>query len=192
MTCLYLTSDLHDGHKAIGKYRNKIESSVIDTKTNREFIRDNWRATKRDTTILVGDILFGHDSHEFIESLPGRKILVAGNHDFERGSASKLAESLSAFEKITAVMNRSLPISADGTKRPAWIQHTPMHPAELRGKYCIHGHIHSTELDFMNKGTELYDSRFINVNMDVLIPRTGKMMLSASELYDYAIGNWKV
>ena len=188
MTCLYLTSDLHDGHRAIGKYRSSIIPEIVSVETNREFIRKNWRATKRDCTILVGDIMFAKDSADFIKSLPGKKILVAGNHDFENSSRTNIVEATEVFDKIYGVYKRSIPLLADHQKAKAWIQHTPMHPSELRGGFCIHGHIHDTRKDFMNKESEQYDSRFINVNMDVLYPRTGKIMISADELHSYAIG----
>lgn len=190
MTCLYLTSDLHDGHRNIGTYRSSIIPEIVDVETNRKFIRKNWRATKRDTTILVGDIMFAKDSVDFIKSLPGRKILVAGNHDFESGARPTIVEAAEVFDKIYGVNKRSLPILADHQKAKAWIQHTPMHPAELRNCFCIHGHIHDVKQDYMNKGSEHYDSKFINVNMDVLYPRTGKIMISADELHSYAIGDW--
>jgi len=189
MATVYLTSDLHDGHKAIGKYRSTIIPEVTCVETNREFIRANWRATKRDTVIIVGDACFAPDSHEFYSTLPGRKILVAGNHDFESGTRSSIVEALTAFEKIHAVLSRRMPISPEGSQK-CWIQHTPMHPLELRDKPCIHGHIHDAKLDFMNKGTDTYDSRYINVNIDVLYPRIGKIMVSATELADYATANF--
>ena len=47
------------------------------------------------------------------------------------------------------------------------------------------GHIHDKKKDFMNIGTDNYDPRYVNVNMDVLLPRTGEIMLNIDELFEY-------
>ena len=53
-------------------------------------IEENWRKTVSDgdTVLVPGDISWGMSFEEampdlrFIESLPGRKILMSGNHDY--------------------------------------------------------------------------------------------------------------
>ncbi len=62
-----------------------------------EKIRKNWCAivTDEDTVIVPGDISWAIDyeeakkDFEFIDSLPGRKILGKGNHDYWWGTLSK-------------------------------------------------------------------------------------------------------
>ena len=63
-----------------------------------EQIAANWRAavTENDTVILAGDTSWAMDMEgftpdlQFIQALPGRKIIVQGNHDYWWGSTNKL------------------------------------------------------------------------------------------------------
>ena len=67
-------------------------------KNHEERIKENWLAEvgPEDTVILPGDISWGMRIGEaaphldLISSLPGRKVLVCGNHDYWWGSTSKL------------------------------------------------------------------------------------------------------
>ena len=45
----------------------------------------------------------------------------------------------------------------------AWLSHAPIHPAELRGKINIHGHVHyANVLDETGK----LDNRYFNVSLE--------------------------
>jgi calcineurin-like phosphoesterase family protein len=182
MGAVYFTSDLHDGHRAIGKYRNPITPIVTDIESNREFILSKWRARKQDKVFLLGDIFFAKDSHEFIKSLLGTKDLILGNHELETQSRSSLLEINEAVNHIYGLTK------GKWINQKFWLSHAPLHPSELRGKKNIHGHIHHKDQDFMNLYSDNYDSRYINVNMDVLLPRTGEIMLTAEELIEYSKG----
>lgn len=65
-------------------------------------IKENWIATVRseDTVIIPGDVSWGMkvgdavDDFLFLESLPGKKIISKGNHDFWWQSMKKLGEFL--------------------------------------------------------------------------------------------------
>ena len=69
-----------------------------------EKIKKNWCAvvTDEDTVIVPGDISWGisleqsKPDFEFINNLPGKKIILKGNHDFWWSTASKINEF---FEK---------------------------------------------------------------------------------------------
>lgn len=84
----FITADIHKGHRGILKFcestrpfRNIDEHDDFVLKSWREVVRDG------DTTIVVGD--FAHrvaDAKElrrFFLALPGKKVLVSGNHDAE-------------------------------------------------------------------------------------------------------------
>ncbi|MCY9873851.1 metallophosphoesterase [Vibrio barjaei] len=183
----YYMADPHDGHRAIGTYRGPITNGRVKcVETNRQFIRENWRAKKRDVVYIVGDAAFARDSHEFFNSLPGTKILLLGNHDLETTKRSNLNQLTHAFTKIYGVVKKR--IHALNSK--VWVQHIPMKEQDLRGCYQIHGHIHDERLDYMNRDQETFDDRYINVNMDALWTRTGKIMLSISELEEYRSTHW--
>lgn len=69
-----------------------------------EKLCENWRKTVKDsdTVILPGDISWGMNIEEakadlkLLDSLPGKKIIGKGNHDYWWGTASKIEEF---FEK---------------------------------------------------------------------------------------------
>ena len=76
-----------------------------------EKLENNWRAAVRgeDTVVIAGDISWGMTIDEampdlrFLASLPGRKILLKGNHDYWWSTKAKLdaalnAEGLAGFE----------------------------------------------------------------------------------------------
>ena len=61
-------------------------------------IEDNWKnkILKNDTIVLIGDLCWGKtleeslDSFKFLNNLPGKKILLKGNHDFWWTTKSKM------------------------------------------------------------------------------------------------------
>ena len=61
-------------------------------------IEENWKQTVKDTdtVVIAGDISWGMDFEEakedllFLENLPGRKIILMGNHDYWWATANKM------------------------------------------------------------------------------------------------------
>lgn len=125
MTNVWFTSDLHFGHKNIHKFREDVYSE----EGNRAKIITHWNklVNKRDDVYVLGDAAFSMDTLQEFSSLPGRKFLVRGNHD-EFADVAYYPH----FENIY------------GLKRykEFWLSHAPIHPAELRGKVNLHGHVH--------------------------------------------------
>ncbi|MEZ9708657.1 hypothetical protein AB4254_08295 [Vibrio breoganii] len=161
---------------------------MTSPESNREFIRKNWRAKARDTVWLVGDIAFAKDSHEFLKTLPGRKKFLAGNHDFENTSRSTAEEIMTAVSSLHAIVKKKYEALGN---RKVWIQHTPLHPAELRGHLMMHGHIHDPAQDMQNQNSEHYNPSYINVNLDVLYVRRKVIMLALDELQGYLDTEWR-
>lgn len=125
MANVWFTSDLHFGHNNIQKFRLEVASE----EDNRNRILQDWRdcVTKRDDVYVLGDAAFTMESVQEFGKLPGRKYLVRGNHD-ELNTQVYL-------KYFTAVY---------GLKKykEFWLSHAPIHPAELRGKINLHGHVH--------------------------------------------------
>ena len=71
-------------------------------KSHAEKIEKNWRAivSPADTVVIPGDISWGMSLEEsradlaFIHSLPGKKLIGKGNHDFWWSTAKKMTEVL--------------------------------------------------------------------------------------------------
>lgn len=91
---LYAISDLHldfAGDKAMDIFG----TNWVDHSSK---IKENWikKIKKEDTVLIAGDISWslkienGIKDLEWLDDLPGRKILVKGNHDYWWGSISKL------------------------------------------------------------------------------------------------------
>lgn len=145
---VYLTSDLHLGHKAICKYRPKFTSQ----QEHDEYMLSLFDSlTKRDLVFILGDFLFdGPHYNKYIQrlkALPCRIKLVLGNHDSMRLIKEDWIEHLNPLTNYKGF----------------WLSHCPIHPDELRNRTgCVHGHLHSESVT-LNKEK---DSRYFNVNIE--------------------------
>lgn len=89
-----------------------------------ERIHDNWNALVKpdDTVVCPGDISWAmgleqaHDDLEFINSLPGRKIISKGNHDFWWNTLTKMNKALEdwGFDTISIMYNNSFAYGSVG------------------------------------------------------------------------------
>lgn len=87
-----------------------------------ERLEKNWRKliSDEDTVVIVGDISWAMRLEEceadfqFINSLPGKKIFIKGNHDYWWGTKKKIEEYLEkkGFNTISILFNNSY--EADG------------------------------------------------------------------------------
>ena len=110
---VYGISDLH---LAIDMPEKSMEIFGDRWKNYMARIRENWlgTVTDRDTVIVAGDISWQlrydpmSKDLEYLKSLPGRKILVRGNHDFwwRREATNKIQRDMP--ENITLLMGRSI------------------------------------------------------------------------------------
>ena len=125
MSTIWFCSDLHLGHKNIGKFRAPLVNS--EEENNNRIITD-WKNTvgKRDTVYVLGDFCFDYSLYSSLNLL-GRKFLVRGNHD----NFSVFDYEL-MFEDVLGLVKY----------KEFWLSHAPIHPDELRGKYNLHGHVH--------------------------------------------------
>lgn len=145
---VYFTSDLHLGHKAIYKYRDKF----VDSRTHDMYMLEKIKKLgKRDILIVLGDFLFDGDHYEeYIQELKTfncRIKVILGNHDSkelfrEYGTDSNIEPQLPFY-----------------SYKNMWLSHCPIHPNEMRKRVgCVHGHLHLEKIDSKN---------YFNVNIDV-------------------------
>ena len=146
MSTNYFIGDLHIGHRNIYKFRGFESNQVHD-----DFIMDNIKRTvsKRDILWLLGDCFFNPESinflRELLDNVTDNIKFVLGNHDTDKNQ-----------KVINELIDQRLMQEVHGVykKRFFWLTHVPMHPDELRGKVCIHGHTHNHIID---------DDRYLNV-----------------------------
>lgn len=170
MSLVYVGSDFHLGHKNIAKFGQR---PFEDHEENYQFIGDNYHLTKRDTLYLLGDIVFEEKALEFIQKLPAiKKILIPGNHEWQNFTPN-MYDVAKTFDEIRG------PTSYKGT----WLSHFPIVESEFfRKQFNVHGHIHKED-----SNPEIRDNpKYINVNVDYMYPKYGKVVMNWQELMEMA------
>lgn len=141
MNQIFFIADTHFGHGAICKYRPQFSCP----EEHDEFIISNWNSvvTKaRQHVWCLGDMCFKNKYYAFdtlLSRLNGTIHVVPGNHCY-----------LPAYKNL--IKERAL-VARYGF----WLSHAPIHPAELRGRCNVHGHVHYATLN---------DKRYFNVSCE--------------------------
>lgn len=151
MSKVFFISDLHLGHKNAINWRTEFKSpEEHDSLIYKNILKC---AGKRNILWLLGDC-FMHEStlgmfHEIRRQFD-QVHMVLGNHDTD-----KLARQLYLFDILEECT------SAHGLHKRygAWLSHAPIHPQELRGKFNIHGHVHTNTVP---------DPRYVNVSAEMV------------------------
>lgn len=122
-----LISDTHFNHANIATYCQRPEAFT-------EIIIKRWqeRVGLEDTVIHLGDVAIGKRKpvSEIMARLPGRKILVRGNHDRQKS--------------LTWWMENGFDFACDGMKfRNCWLTHEPDTSRAGGCDLNIHGHLHN-------------------------------------------------
>lgn len=153
-----MSSDLHFGHRNIGKYRADI--GLDTSQKNEDAICDEWSSLikKRDIVYILGDAAFTENAVDLYQKLPGTKYLIPGNHD-----NLPMTSYLRAFDKVMGCISY----------KRFWLSHFPIHPLELRKRPCIHGHVHTETIP---------DSRYINVCCDHLYKISGSFFVKFQDI----------
>lgn len=159
-------SDLHEGHKNIGKFR-KIPQEFLDMAEGDAIMANHlwlwsWASAhinKRDTMYILGDAAFTEKGIDRIATYPGTKYLFGGNHDDLPATSY-----LRAFKEVRGCKKM---------KQGFWVSHFPIHTDELRSKFCVHGHTHYHVID---------DWRYINVCCDHLQETIGQPFINLRSL----------
>ena len=134
---IYAISDLHLSKAVPNK---SMELFGKDWENYEQRLDENWRKTVKDTdTVLIpGDISWAIDLNEayedfaYIDSLPGNKIILKGNHDYWLSTMSKLKEFAKKYNSISFLHNNSFEyegIGICGTR--GWITE-PGQPEDIK------------------------------------------------------------
>ena len=160
MSKVWISSDWHLCHKNIHKFRCKERGFPLQFDNEGEhsqwltdWVRSNVK--KRDTLYLLGDIAFNEDALRLVGTLPGRKVLIKGNHD-----AIKSDLYPKVFDQVHGLARY----------KHSWLSHAPIHPAELRGKVNFHGHVHDQTLPDTKNYQNVCVEELMNIFGTPLVP----------------------
>lgn len=176
MSNVWFCSDLHIGHKNIGKFRSPMGDNWKDEEANRETVKQAFLNVvhKKDVVYCLGDIAFTMEAIDFFKELPGKKILIRGNHDTCNTSAY-----LKAFEEVYGLWKY----------KEFWLSHAPVHTAELRGKVNLHGHVHYATVKYewdseyeLDPSDSPLDPRYYNCCPEALWPKYNRPLVSLDEI----------
>ncbi len=157
MSNVWFCSDLHLGHKNIGKFRTPLVNSTEENNTR---IITDWEkhVTSRDVVYVLGDFCFDAELYNSLKLSGNKKYLIRGNHD-----RFQTSQYLKVFDEVEGLLKY----------KEFWLSHSPIHPDELRGKFNLHGHVHYATVN---------DNRYFNCCPENLWPKYGRCLVSLDEL----------
>lgn len=128
---------------------------------NDDLIKNYFSSVKSDDVVVwAGDCSFGsiEKARHFLtgKNLPGYKILILGNHDFDKNSS--VWRELNIFQEVILCDGFSLDI--DGAHKDIIVTHYPIDKSLLADNVLnIHGHIHEKNLGlpYVNLSVEVLD-----------------------------------
>lgn len=144
----WIWSDQHFGHRKVIEYSRRPFSSVEEM--DAELIANYCSLVQDEDLVLwLGDVSFHRAvrTEQLIRSLPGRKILVRGNHDRSARRMAELGFDLVVEEMVTSIAGRPARLShypyLDGSppERPDG-RFPDRRPRKIKGEVLLHGHTH--------------------------------------------------
>lgn len=164
---LLFWSDLHFYHNNIIEYAERPFNNT--EQMNQKMISNYWsNVTDKDIVIFGGDIAYGEveDTVKYLRDMPGKKVLVLGNHDFDKNKA--VYRDYKVFDLVTLafVMQRII----DGQTYNIIVTHYPIHAEALPEMTInIHGHIHHYKAGPKNINMSVEHVNFTPVSMEQAI-----------------------
>ena len=156
MSKRWLISDTHFGHDKVyttftDRYTGQnLRPWAANADEGDEYIRDMWNDMigPDDKVYHLGDVAIPRRGLKCLKSLPGRKILLHGNHDiFKLKDYAEYFENMIGTSKLADVIISHYPIHEESI--PQW------------AKGNIHGHTHSDHV--WNVAGEIKNPRYLNV-----------------------------
>ena len=126
---VWLISDTHFNHHNITTYCKRPPDFT-------EILIKRWHETVQpdDLVLHLGDVMIGKKSEWIMPSLPGRKILVMGNHD--------------RSQSATWWMMHGFDFACQGLVfRNVWLTHEPSNSLAGGCDLNVHGHLHNFQAE---------------------------------------------
>lgn len=151
---VYFWSDTHFSHQNIIKYSNR---PFEDKSHMNNVMLKNYFSTVKNEDLVVwgGDVSFGpvQDTTAMLANLPGKKVLILGNHDFDKNHLK--FRNYHVFDNN--FMSNVFHLEIKGRICNLLITHYPVDNNLLPSNTLnIHGHIH----------TYLADKKNINISVE--------------------------
>ena len=162
MSAIFVTSDLHFGHKNAIEYCHETRGTFKDIIEMDEFVIAEWnqRVSPYDLTYILGDVSFSNVDRavNILKRLHGSKILIEGNHDHRYLKHEKFRNCFAQIHKLYEVMHNGHLLVMCHYPISVWNRshHGSMH---------LHGHMHGAK-------TGLEEYRAYDVGWDA----TGKVV----------------
>lgn len=160
---VWMTSDLHLGHTNIIQYCNRPFFNTAQM--NEHLVAQTQKVKDDEWLVIVGDLAMGdHDAAmEWVRRIPGRKVLVLGNHDLTRAGKCRYLNER-AEDRRQPLFEAVVPFLAwqDTLGQNVFVSHYPAtvdYPLPRIVNY--HGHLHRQVVP----PTET--THFVNVGWDV-------------------------
>lgn len=169
---VYFWSDQHFGHNNIIKYANRPfeDKGHMD----RIMIENYFNTVKNDDLVVwVGDVAFSGitECRQMLSNLPGAKVLIMGNHDFDKKNNFK---DFGIFKEVymATVFNMSIKEKVCNLI----VSHYPIQNELLpENTLNIHGHIHDKTADIKNINVSVEKTEYRPIDITDII--TEKFML---------------
>jgi len=166
MSIVRYISDPHFHHRNMA-----IKRGFKDENEMNDHIISEWNkvVSKKDVTLLLGDITMEKNNYEILNRLNGIKKVILGNHD----KPQHVPELLKYVNNVSACK-----YVKDKEYGNFILTHIPINPIELTYRFGIniHGHVHENTLE---------DKRYINVSAEVINyrPKTLRELFSGWKKY---------
>lgn len=160
---VWMTADLHLNHANVIQYCNR---PFTDANQMNEYLVAQTQKVKDDEwLVIVGDLSMGdHDvAMEWVRRIPGRKVLVLGNHDLTRAGKCRYLNER-AEDRRLPLFEAVVPFLAwqDALGQDVFVSHYPAtvdYPLPRILNY--HGHLHRQVVPHTDS------IHFVNVGWDV-------------------------
>lgn len=155
MSRIFLTSDLHLYHENVMLYSGRPYRNLAHM--HKEFV-SNWNniISKSDKVYVLGDVSFGNKKKTaaVIKRLRGYKILIMGNHDFQRSRKWWLDAGFDEVIRFPIIIENKYILSHE--------------PVDSVNFFNYHGHIHKFSYSNPDRDKEYIpdDDRHHNVNVE--------------------------
>lgn len=164
---IFFWSDQHFFHHNIIKYASRPFDSI--SHMNQTMLNNYYQNVKEeDLVVFCGDVSFGDvvNTRDFLKGLPGKKVLVMGNHDFEKNDCK--FRNYHLFDCVT--MSFRMDLDIEEQKFELLVSHYPIDSSLLpKNTFNVHGHIHQHTAGLRNINVSVEHTNYSPIEIEYRI-----------------------